>query len=205
MEEHVLWITRVVNQILGPLAAALLSRLHILPANPETPIPQHVVMGMIALLIGTLFALIVRMRLSVEKPGATQQVAELLLTNPMEFGIRDLLVENSGRDGARYVPFVGAISIFVLISNLMAVFPFFLAPTGVVSVPLACAILTFLYFNFHGTRHHGIGGYLKTFAGNPHGVAGGCWHFCCFVEIISDARVCFRSQFVCGPTCLPVI
>src|SRR5580765_3756035 len=141
MEEHVLWITRVVNQILGPLAAALLSRLHILPANPETPIPQHVVMGMIALLIGTLFALIVRMRLSVEKPGATQQVAELLLTNPMEFGIRDLLVENTGRDGVRYVPFVGAISIFVLISNLMGVFPFFLAPTGVVSVPLACAIL----------------------------------------------------------------
>jgi len=186
MEEHVLWITRVVNQILGPLAAALLSRLHILPANPETPIPQHVVMGMIALLIGTLFALIVRMRLSVEKPGATQQVAELLLTNPMEFGIRDLLVENTGRDGVRYVPFVGAISIFVLISNLMGVFPFFLAPTGVVSVPLACAILTFLYFNFQGTRHHGIGGYLKTFAGNPHGVGGWLLAFLLFpVEIIS--------------------
>jgi len=186
MEEHVLWITRVVNQLLGPLAAALLSRLHILPANPETPIPQHVVMGMIALLIGTLFALIVRMRLSVEKPGATQQVAELLLTNPMEFGIRDLLVENTGRDGVRYVPFVGAISIFVLISNLMGVFPFFLAPTGVVSVPLACAILTFLYFNFQGTRHHGIGGYLKTFAGNPHGVGGWLLAFLLFpVEIIS--------------------
>ena len=186
MEEHVLWITRVVNHILGPLAAALLSRLHILSANPETPIPQHVVMGTIALLIGTLFALIVRVRLSVEKPGATQQVAELLLTNPMEFGIRDLLVENTGRDGVRYVPFVGAISIFVLISNLMAVFPLFIAPTGVVSVPLACAILTFLYFNFQGTRHHGIGGYLKTFAGNPHGVGGWLLAFLLFpVEIIS--------------------
>src|SRR6266446_2879424 len=186
MEEHVLGITRFVNHILGPLAAALLSKLHIQPANPELPIPQHVVMAMVVVLIGTVFALIVRSRLSVKKPGALQQIAEGLLTNPLEFGIRDLLVENVGHEGVRYVPFVGAISVFILISNLMAVFPFFIAPTGVVTVPLACAILTFLYFNFHGARHHGVGGYLKTFAGNPHGAGGWALAILLFpVEIIS--------------------
>ncbi len=186
MEEHVLGITRLVNHILGPLAAALLSKLHIQPANPETPIPQQVVMGMLAVLIGTIFALIVRSRLSVEKPGVLQQIAEGLLTNPLEFGIRDLLVENVGPSGVRYVPFVGAISVFILISNLMAIFPFFIAPTSVVTVPLACAILTFLYFNFQGARHHGVVGYLKTFAGNPHGA--GAWALAILlfpVEIIS--------------------
>jgi F-type H+-transporting ATPase subunit a len=186
MEEHVLGITRFVNHILGPLAATLLSALHVQPSNPETPIPQHVVMGILAVLVGTIFALIVRSRLSVEKPGTTQQVAELLLTNPLGFGIRDLLVENTGHDGARYVPFVGAISIFVLISNLMAVFPFFISPTGIATVPLGCAILTFLYFNYQGARHHGIGGYLKTFAGNPHGAGGWALAILLFpVEIIS--------------------
>jgi len=186
MEEHVLAVTRFVNYILGPAAAALLSRLHIQPANPGAPIPQHVVMAMIAVLIGTVFTLVVRSRLSVEKPGALQQVAEMLLTNPLEFGIRDLLVENVGRQGVRYLPFVGAISIFILISNLMAVFPFFVAPTGTVTVPLACATLTFLYFNWQGVRHHGVGGYLKTFAGSPHGVGGWLLALLLFpVEIIS--------------------
>jgi len=143
-------------------------------------------MGMIAVLIGTAFALIVRSRLSVEKPGSLQQVAEMLLTNPLEFGIRDLLVENVGHEGVRYVPFVGAISIFILISNLLAVFPFLVAPTGTVTVPLACATLTFLYFNWQGARHHGVGGYLKTFAGSPHGVGGWLLALLLFpVEIIS--------------------
>src|SRR5882762_3678041 len=118
MEEHVLGITRLVNHILGPLAAALLSKLHIQPANPEAPIPQQVVMGILAVLIGAIFALIVRSRLSVEKHGALQQIAEGLLSNPLEFGIRDLLVENVGPGGVRFVPFVGSISIFILISNL---------------------------------------------------------------------------------------
>jgi len=186
MEEHVLGITRFVNHILGPLAAALLSKLHIQPANPDLPIPQHVVMGIVTVLIGTICALLVRPRLSVEKPAALQQVAEFLLTNPLEFGIRDLLVENVGPEGVRYVPFVGAISVFILISNLMGVFPFFIAPTGVVTVPLACAVLTFLYFNYQGARHHGIGGYLKTFAGNPHGAGGWALALLLFpVEIIS--------------------
>jgi F-type H+-transporting ATPase subunit a len=68
----------------------------------------------------------------------------------------------------------------------MAIFPFFIAPTAVVTVPLACAILTFLYFNFQGARHHGVVGYLKTFAGNPHGVGGWALAILLFpVEIIS--------------------
>ena len=43
----------------------------------------------------------------------------------------------------------------------------FAAPTANKSVPLACAILTFLYFNWQGVRHHGVGHYLLTFAGSP--------------------------------------
>jgi F-type H+-transporting ATPase subunit a len=165
MEEHVLGITRLVNHLLGPLVLSLLHTLHIAPANSELPIPQHVVMGLVVLLIGTLVALLLRSRLSVEGPGATQQVAEMLLTNPLGVGIRDLLEENTGHHAPQYIAFVGSISIFVLLGNLLGAFPFFASPTGNVSVPLACAVLTFLYFNWQGIRHHGVGGYLKHFAG----------------------------------------
>jgi F-type H+-transporting ATPase subunit a len=51
----------------------------------------------------------------------------------------------------------------------MGAFPgsFLKAPTGHVTVPLACAVLTFLYFNWQGIRRHGAGHYLLTFAGSP--------------------------------------
>ena len=167
MVEHITGLTQLVNHYLGPFALALLSWLHVTPENPETPIPEHVVMATVVLILGTLLALFLRSRLSVEKPGATQQVAELLLTNPLGFGIKDLLEENVHHGAVKLVPFVGSISVFVLLSNLLSVFPLFAAPTSDKSVPLACAILTFLYFNWQGIKHHGVGHYLLTFAGSP--------------------------------------
>ena len=116
MEEHVLGITRLVNHLLGPLVLSLLHALHIAPENPGLPIPQHVVMGLVVLAIGTLVAFSLRSRLSVEKPGAAQQVAEMLLTNPLGIGIRDLLEENAGNHASRYIGFVGAI-LFLLVDK----------------------------------------------------------------------------------------
>jgi F-type H+-transporting ATPase subunit a len=191
MTEHVTGLTQLVNHYLGPFALALLSWLHVTPENPETPIPEHVVMAVVVLILGTLLALFLRARLSVEKPGATQQVAELLLTNPLGFGIKDLLEENVHHGALKLIPFVGSISVFVLLSNLLSVIPVFAAPTANKSVPLACAILTFLYFNWQGIRHHGPGHYLLTFAGSPKKL--GDWFLAILlfpVEIVStSARI----------------
>ena len=168
MEEHVSPITHFVNHYFGSLALSILSALHLKPEDPQLPIPQHIVMGLLLLVGVTLLALVLRSRLSVEKPGALQQIAEMLLTNPMRIGIRDILDEAAGHHARTFISFVGSISIFVLLSNLMSVFPLFSAPTAERSVPLACASLTFLYFNFQGIRHLGLGHYLKNFAtGTP--------------------------------------
>lgn len=191
MEHHVSELTQFVNHYLGGLALALLNLLHIKPSNPEMPIPESTVMALLVLVVGTILALFLRSRLSVEKPGATQQVAELLLTNPLGFGIKDLLEENVGLGAEKYVPFVGSISIFILFSNLLGIVPRLAAPTGIVSVPLGCAILTFLYFNWQGMRHHGAGKYLLTFAGSPHALSDWALAILLFpVEIISTtARI----------------
>src|SRR5712692_9096986 len=137
MEHHVSGITHFVNHYLGQFALSLLSMLHIRPTDPEFPIPEHVVMAFVVLVLVTLLALFLRSRLSVEKPGATQQVAEMLLTNPLGFGIKDLLEENIHHGASKLIPFVGSISVFVLLSNLLSVFPLFAAPTSNKSVPLA--------------------------------------------------------------------
>jgi F-type H+-transporting ATPase subunit a len=122
-----------------------------------------------------------------------QQVAELLLTNPLGFGIKDLLQENVHHGASQFVPFVGSISVFVLLSNLMGAFPssFLKAPTGIVTVPLSCAILTFLYFNWQGIRRLGFGHYLLTFAGSPKDAGSWVLAFLLFpVELVSTtARV----------------
>src|ERR1700726_5270802 len=144
--EHVSALTHLVNRIFDSFALSLLSALHVKPTDPENPIPEHVVMALAVLVVGTLLALWVRSRLSVERPGASQQVAELLLTNPLGFGITDVLEENAGHHWERYVPVVGSVSIFVLLANLFGAFPFLKSPTSSVSGPLACGVVTFLYF-----------------------------------------------------------
>jgi F-type H+-transporting ATPase subunit a len=182
MEQHVSWITQVVNHYLGGVALALLSALHIQPAHRELPIPEHVCMGLLVLIVGTLLALLVRSQLSVENPGATQQVAELLLTNSLDIGINDVLSENAGHHWREYVPLVGSIALFVLLANLFGIFPGFSSPTAAISVPLACAVIVFVYFNWQGLRHHGPLGYVKTFTG---GVHWSLWILIFPVEILS--------------------
>jgi F-type H+-transporting ATPase subunit a len=166
MEEHVNAITQFVNHHLGGAALALLSALHIKSNHPEMPIPGHVVMSLVVLVIGTLLALWVRLRLSVERPGASQQIAELLLTNPLGFGIRDLLEENVHHGARRFIPMVGSIGLFVLLANLLSVFPLLESPTANASVPLACASIVFVYFVYQGMRAQGVFGYIKHFAGD---------------------------------------
>src|SRR5260370_38660794 len=156
MEENISPITLFVNRLLGPLAIAILHALHIQPENADLPIPQHVVMAGLVLCLVTILAIVLKSRLSVDKPGAMQLIAELLITNPMRLGIQDILDESAGTHARSYIYLVGSVSIFILFSNLFSLFPWFTAPTANVSVPLACATLTFLYFNSQGIAHAGI-------------------------------------------------
>jgi len=167
MEEHILGATKLVNLLLGKPAAALLAALHIQPENPAYPIPNHVAMEFVVFLFAVVFFLWLRARLSVERPGAAQQCMEMVLSNPMGLGVRDLLDNNVGHGGEKYVAMLGSIGIFVLLSNLISLVPVFESPTAQVSVPCGCAILVFIYYNWCGIRQRGPLGYGFEFVKMP--------------------------------------
>ena len=165
MNEPLNWTTVLLNKYLGGIATKVLAVFHVTPNDSAHPIPNFVAASFVVCVIAVLFFLWLRPRISAEKPGATQQVMELLLTNPMGVGIQDLLDENIDHDSRKYLPMVGAMAIFILFSNLISVSPSFVSPTAYPSVPLACAILTFIYYNIAGVKTHGPIGYAKHFAG----------------------------------------
>jgi len=165
MEEQTNWLVVLVNKWVGAQALALLTALHVAPKDPANPIPSYVVMSVLVFLTGVVFFLWLKPRLSAERPGAAQQVMEFLLTNPTRVGISDLLEDSIAHHAERYIPMVGSIAIFILMSNLLSIIPAFESPTSHPSVPLACAILTFLYYNWCGLRELGPVGYAKTLAG----------------------------------------
>lgn len=61
-----------------------------------------------------------------------------------------------GPEYKRYVPLIGTLALFILLSNLLGLIPGFVPPTDNLNTTLACALVVFVYFNFQGLRVHGI-------------------------------------------------
>ncbi len=106
------------------------------------------------------FFLLVRMSLSADNPGALQHLAEMIheMVSDQAKGI-------IGHSYERYVPYALCVGIFILACNLIGLIPTLVSPTQFPSVPLGMAILTFIYYHFHGVREQGIVHYMKHFAG----------------------------------------
>ncbi|HUA83578.1 MAG TPA: FoF1 ATP synthase subunit a [Bryobacteraceae bacterium] len=153
------------NSLLAKPVLALLGLLHIQPANPEYPIPNFLAAEIVVVLVAMIFFLWLKGRISAERPGATQQTMELLLTNSMGVGIKDLLDEIVGHGAERHLPLLGTIAIFILFSNMISLIPGMVSPTAANTVPLACATIVFLYYNWFGFAKHGPVGYVKTLMG----------------------------------------
>ena len=165
MSENILGVTKVVNWLLGKPVLALLAAMHIRSDNSAYPIPNHVAMELLVFVLAAVFFLWLRPRLSVESPGGTQQCMEMLLTNSMGVGVQDLLDDLVGHGGERYLPMLGSIGLFVLSCNLISVVPGLSSPTATSSVPLGCAVVVFIYYNWSGIRKNGPIGHGKHFLG----------------------------------------
>jgi F-type H+-transporting ATPase subunit a len=157
-----LWFTALLNKVFAGPVTAFLNQLPAAfhPAHPEAPISNTVAMEV--LVVGLLIAifLIVRSRLSVDKPGGTQHIAEM--THEFIAGQADEII---GHHSERFVPFLTGLFLFIALANLIGVIPGFESPTVNPAVPLGLAVVAFSYYNAHGLRVQGPIGFFKHFLG----------------------------------------
>lgn len=70
-----------------------------------------------------------------------------------------------GPEGRKYIHFTFGIFLFLLVSNLLGLFPGIPSVVGTVRVSVGLAFASFLYFNLHGVKENGLWGYIKHFMG----------------------------------------
>lgn len=69
-----------------------------------------------------------------------------------------------GHDAPKYFPVVGGLFLYILLSNLIGLFPGMEPPSSNINTNLACGVFVFLYYNYQGLKHGGLH-YLKHFLG----------------------------------------
>jgi len=151
--------TELLNRLFAAPVNALLHALGIHARHADRPIPDYIAMQILVFLLLLLVFIVVRARLSVEKPGALQHLMEGLVGF-----VEDSCHEIIGHDYRRYVPYICALGMFILCCNLLGVIPFFDSPTGDPRVPLGCAVVTWIYYHAAGIRTNGAS-YIKHFLG----------------------------------------
>ena len=159
-----LTFTAFLNHLFGPVVTSLLEALHIHPKHPATPITNPVAMEILVVLLLTVLFIVVRMRFSVERPGALQHTFE-----GVNGFIENLAHEIIGHHSDRFVPYLTALGLFILSCNLIGLVPGLESPTAVPMVPLGCALVTWFYYHFAGLRENGFG-YVKHFIGPQEGM-----------------------------------
>ncbi len=160
MHELLVQLTALLNHLFGVPLTDLMDKAGFPPAVPGAPIHNRLTLQLIVT-VGLLFFFIyVRLRLSVEKPKAGQQLAEIVYEF-VEGQARDII----HYDYEKYLSYGTMILVFVLLNNLIGLLPGMDTPTASPVVPLGLAILTFVYYNVHGLWKQGPWGYFKHFLG----------------------------------------
>jgi len=154
-----LWFTAFLNQLFAGPVNGLLRTLHVEPKYVDAPIPNSVAMELLVFLFLICLFVMVRSRLSVDKPGALQHIFE-----GAHGFVQGQSHEIIGHHSEGFTPFLMALGFFILTCNLIGVIPGFESPTADKVVPLGLAVCAFAYYQTQGFKHAGIA-YLKHFLG----------------------------------------
>lgn len=139
-----------------------------MPASPLTSLPLFYV-GPVSItrpVVTTWFIMVVLVilchtatrRLAVV-PDSRQAVLESIVT-----GIIGQIEDVTRRDARPFLPLIGTLFIFLVVSNLSGVLPGVKAPTATIETPAALALIVFFSVHYFGIRSRGLGGYLASFA-----------------------------------------
>jgi F-type H+-transporting ATPase subunit a len=151
--------TTFLNHHFATQVDSLLGVLHITPDYPRAPITNAFSMELLVFAGLLLYFLVVRVSLSVEKPSTVQHLAEM--THEFVGGQSEAII---GHGYERFTAYLTVLLLFILIGNLMGLIPGLESPTANAVVPLGFALVTFVYYHYHGVRANGFS-YIKQFLG----------------------------------------
>ncbi|MFT4112023.1 F0F1 ATP synthase subunit A [Silvibacterium sp.] len=154
-------LTHLLNVYFAAPLVPFLTRLGIHVSHPNAPLRDNTLTLELLVMFGLLFFFVIaRASLNVEKPGTVQGVFELL--NDFVSSQGEAII---GHGYEPHVAYATLILLFVGCCNLFGLLPGIETPTAKPYVPLALALLTFIYYNWNGVRAQGPIGYVKHFAG----------------------------------------
>ncbi len=110
-----------------------------------------------ALLVGVSWAVTRRLR-----TGPRMSRWQNLLEVTVGF-LRDQIRDVSGQEPTRYLPFVGTLFLFILISNALVILPGYVPPTASLSTTVALALSVLLAVPIYGLRRRGVRAYLRGY------------------------------------------
>ena len=122
-------------------------------------VPDHVLYMWVAMLIliGVAWA---GTRRAALVPRGAQNFVEVILEQIIQM-IEDVI----GHEGRRYLPLIGTLGLFILVSNLMGLVPGLMSPTSNLMTNAACAIIVFVSYHYIGIKKQGLKHYLNHFSG----------------------------------------
>ena len=160
MVTHEAWLTHIFNAYLAGFGNMLLAIFGQKAENPAEPWADFIVMQLLVALIMIVVFMVLRSRLSVEKPGILQHMMELI-----HGFVGEQADDQIGHDGRHHIVIFETLFVFLLLCNLIGIIPQFTSPTQTAYVPAGCAILAFLYYNIVGLKKNGVWKYTKHFFG----------------------------------------
>lgn len=137
-------------------------------ASHATHLPAHTLALIFGSLILIVAGVVYRAQLASSKnfiiPDKNISARNILeaLGEAMYGTAKTVMGEESAKKYFSYVIFV---FLFILINNLIGIFPGSMSPNQNLNTTLALGLFTFVYFNFQGIRAVGFVSYMKHFAG----------------------------------------
>jgi F-type H+-transporting ATPase subunit a len=152
---------------------------------------HHVYAAVIVMVIIALLSLVARMRIAdtekaIVPPKKFGIVAFFELFLEVLFNLMESII---GPTYKRYVPVIGTLGLFILVSNLLGLIPGMRPPTDNLNTTLACGVVVFVYFNYHGIRTNGIQHFIHI--ANPVGTWWG-WFLSPLMLPVELISVCVR-------------
>jgi len=130
-------------------------------------LPHHVSNAIVVIVFLMIIAYLGRRGLRKEQKKSFVPEAKLTFRSAGEMiveGILKIVKDNMGPRGPEFMMIIGALALFIFVSNVLGLIPGFHSPTETLNTTGACAITVFFLTHYYGLKEHGIK-YLKQFTG----------------------------------------